>query len=116
MTNGPRSKYWVWTLNHPTPEEKANLDGLVGAGSVSYLCYGEEVGQAGTPHFQGYLEISTRVRLTGLKAFPGLARAHFEKRAGTQAQAKDYCAKDGAFHYFGELAAVSQGMSYFIGG
>lgn len=110
MANGPRAKYWVWTLNNPSVEERAELARLVDDAHATYVVYGDEVGaENGTPHLQGYLELPNRLRLTQVRRLPGLARAHFEKRRGTQAQAVEYCQKDGQYLEFGILSEVSQG-------
>lgn len=67
-----------------------------------YICYGVEGTEAGsTPHLQGYIEMSRSVMLGGMKKLPGLERAHFEQRLGTQTQAILYCTKEGDFHEFG---------------
>lgn len=69
---------------------------------ISYLCYGKEVGDSGTPHLQGYLELSAPHTLSSLKKFLGLPKEiHLEPRRGTQAQAIEYCKKDGLFCYWG---------------
>lgn len=60
---------------------------------VSYACFQHETGEGGTPHFQGYLELLTQSRITGLKKFPSMATVHWEKRQGTRSQARDYCSK-----------------------
>lgn len=64
---------------------------------------GEETAPTtGTPHYHAYLEFPNPVSLTKLnKTFP---KAHFEKRKGTSKQARDYCAKDGAFFEKGEIS------------
>lgn len=108
MTNG-QTKYWCWTLNNYTEQEVADIAGAVEANAAAYICYGEEVGSGGTPHLQGYLELSKRSRLSGAKKVPGLSRAHFEARRGTQEQAVKYCQKDGTFTEFGSLFQTSQG-------
>jgi len=51
-----------------------------------------EVGETGTTHFQGYLELKQAQRLTWLKK--ALPRAHLEKRKGSRSQAVLYCLKD----------------------
>jgi len=48
----------------------------------------------GRLHYQCYMELSRAVRLTTLKTWVGLERAHFEARRGTQQQAIDYCTKE----------------------
>ena len=58
---------------------------------VAYGVYQLERGENGTLHFQGYAELSRPVKLTVLKKW--LPTAHFEKRMGTDVQARDYCMK-----------------------
>lgn len=106
----PRGKYWVWTLNNWTEEERSHIDSSVEDNSdVGYICYGVERGEEGTPHLQGYLELAIKLRLGGVKLIRGLGRAHFELRKGNQTQAVDYCRKDDDFHQFGALFGSSQG-------
>jgi hypothetical protein len=56
-------------------------------------------------HWQGYMELSDKVRFTAIKSkCPGLLTAHFEARRGTREQAKEYCSKEesriaGPFEY-----------------
>lgn len=53
-----------------------------------------ERGVNGTTHLQGYMELKKKLRFNTIKGrVPLLARAHFEKRRGTQAQAIAYCNK-----------------------
>lgn len=87
---------WVFTLNNPTPNELGCLGDL-----TSYLVYGEEVGQEGTLHYQGYACFLARKRLTGVKKL--LIRAHWEIMRGTPLQASEYCKKDGKFTERGVL-------------
>lgn len=106
------SKYWCWTLNNPTITEMESIDQLVsgdGSTGISYVIYGKEIGEKGTPHFQGYLELNKRVRISYLKKVPGLARAHFERRRGEQGEAIAYCKKDGQWFQFGTAARCGRG-------
>lgn len=114
-----RTKFWCFTLNNYTNGEKDNVAEAVGRGDVVYLCYGEEVGENGTPHLQGYLEAGKRMRLSGVKKISGLERAHIEPRKGTQTQAIEYCSKDGAFSEYGTKSATRRGersdlKTYFL--
>lgn len=59
---------------------------------VSYAVYQKEKGDNGTEHYQGYVEFKMIMRLPGLKKL--LPTAHWEPRAGTQEQARNYCMKD----------------------
>lgn len=69
----------------------------------SYCCYGLEVGESGTPHLQGYAEYDRTQKLSTLyKKWSG---AHIEAKKGTQAQAIEYCQKDGNFREFGTKKA-----------
>lgn len=104
-----KSKYWVWTLNNYTGEEEEKLTGER-CELLSYILFGREVGESGTPHLQGYLECTRRVRVSQLKKIPGLQRAHFEPRRGTYEEAADYCRKDDPQPYeSGEPSGTTQG-------
>lgn len=82
-----QGKYWMFTLNNPV----APID-LAGIPNLTYGVYQGEVGEEGTPHYQGYLEFERNVRLCVLQiSIPG---AHFEKRRGNADQARDYCMKE----------------------
>lgn len=92
--------HWCFTLNNP----KTGVDGAKfleqvtdpdeGWG-VEYLVFQLEKGvKEKTPHYQGYCEFTKAERLTSIKKKGfGAALAHWEKRKGTPAQARDYCMK-----------------------
>lgn len=90
-----RALHWCFTVNNPTGSVES------GAPEYDYLVYGREVGESGTPHFQGYVCLKSRSRLTALKKW--LPTAHFEVMRGTPQQASDYCKKDGDFIEHGTL-------------
>lgn len=86
------SKKWCYTLNNwTTPLELP----------ASYHVFGEEVGESGTPHLQGFVILQKPMRLTQLKKI--CPTAHWEKTKGTNKQASDYCKKDGKFTEIGIL-------------
>lgn len=67
---------------------------------LSFITYGEEYGEEGTFHFQGYCELSKRVSFNRVKdIFVG---SHLEPRRGTQRQAIEYCRKGGKYISYGE--------------
>ena len=77
---------WCFTLNNPTTQ----ITALPVHGR--YVSWQLETGESGTPHYQGYLELTQPVRLTPLvRWLPG---AHFEKSRGTRDQARDYTRKE----------------------
>lgn len=57
------------------------------------MTYQLEIGEQGTPHLQGYLELGNRARLRQLKRMIGCPSIHLQRRRGTQQQAIDYCNK-----------------------
>lgn len=72
---------------------------------VSYGCIGEEVGEGGTPHLQGYLKFAKRTSLKkiGDKLAELLGkRPHIEKAKSVKA-AIDYCKKDGKVTEWGDM-------------
>lgn len=93
-----KSRSWCFTINNYTDAEyKAILDI-----EYRYVCVGKEVGESGTPHLQGYIELPGPVRLSAVKALVG-DRAHLEQRRGTPEEASKYCKKDGDFFEDGIL-------------
>jgi len=70
-----------------------------------YHVWGYELGENGTPHIQGFIQMEKKLRLNGMKKY--LPRAHLEVRKGTSEQAAEYCKKEGDFVEKGEL--VKQG-------
>lgn len=102
---------WCFTLNNYSPDEKQYINDLVDINErVVYLCYGEEVGDNGTPHLQGYIEFRRTVKFGGVRAI--LPRCHIEARRGTQEQAIIYCQKDGKFFEFGTKKNVTGKKDY----
>jgi hypothetical protein len=105
-----RGKYWCFTLNNYTEEEKKLVsDAVEHNEDITYVCFGIEKGETGTPHLQGYMEFKQRIRLGAIKRIGGFKRVHLELRQGTAAQAKAYCEKDGEFFEFGVLKKSQQG-------
>ncbi len=88
-----RSKSWIFTLNNPesTPEDYLVL--MEGKNDLTYMIFQQEVGENGTPHYQGYVETRINKRLNQMRSTYD-ARAHWEPRRGSQQQAIDYCSKE----------------------
>lgn len=83
---GHQNRAWVFTLNNPD----SALD-FSQMPVVRYAIYQEEIGESGTYHFQGYIELNRALRLAGMKRL--IPKAHFEPRRGTREEARDYCRK-----------------------
>lgn len=107
---------WTWTLNNYTSEEISHLQDLNDTHGIRYLLYGEEVGQEGTPHLQGYVEFCSTKRLSGVKSCLG-DRIHAEVSRGTGTENYKYCTKtreedevpNTVVYEFGELRIRNQG-------
>jgi len=107
MTNDKPNRWWCFTINNPTNSDKKQLDSL--CDHVDYLCFGTEKGKKeGTPHYQGYVELSAPQRFSWIKK--RLKRAYIAKRLGSRTQARDYCFKecDEPFEY-GRFVEDKQG-------
>lgn len=101
-----RSRGWCFTLNNFTAADREKLWGWQGneetrPDHLTYFVVGEEVGDSGTPHLQGFLYFAKHKKsfnqVTRL-----VPRAHFEAMRGTPKQASDYCKKDGNFVEWGD--------------
>lgn len=92
-----RSRYWCFTLNNPEEEPQTFLEHVQGVSHFKYCTFQLEIGEAGTPHFQGYLEFHQVKRLDWLKRHVS-QRANFGVRRGTAEQAREYARKDDTRH------------------
>jgi len=101
-----QSKNWCFTLNNYSTDEQLLITALHPE-KVSYLVYGRETGEEGTPHLQGYFVAKTRQRLTSVKKW--IPRAHFEVAKGTPEQNLEYCSKEEDYDEFGEIPTSKKG-------
>lgn len=98
-----RAHHWCFTLNNPTEDEQRRIRELFSPGTgVQYLVVGQERGDSGTPHLQGFVSFGTRRRLQQVRAALG-NRIHAEAARGTPQQASEYCKKEGDFAEWGTL-------------
>lgn len=85
---GTQAKNWCFTLNNPELDELELTEVL---SSATYAVWQLEVGENGTPHFQGYVMLPDRARLTQMRVL--LPTAHWEIAKGTPEQNRAYCTK-----------------------
>jgi len=89
---------WCFTLNNPAADDLAAVAALNEREDVGRLAVGDEVGESGTPHLQGYLRMARAQRLAAMKKI--LPRAHWEPRkARHESDASKYALKDGKILY-----------------
>ena len=102
-----RAKYWCFTLNNYSDENIDKLAALEDAASpVSYVCYGKEVGESGTPHLQGFVAFKESKRLSQVVSAIGQAHLSVARKVP---EAIAYCKKDGDFTEIGTPPPRSQG-------
>lgn len=92
----------MFTLNNYTSLEHTAIREL----ECRYLVVGEEVGESGTPHLQGYIYFDNPRSFSSIKK--KIPRAHIEVSVGTPQQASQYCKKDGKFSEKGNLPEQGQ--------
>lgn len=85
------TRYVCFTINNPPHGYAADLV-LKLQQHCSYYIFCLEIGDSGTPHFQGYLESKIKHRLSWLKNNIDDG-AHYERRKGSAMQAAEYCKK-----------------------
>jgi len=90
-----RVRRYCLTLNNPT-EDEASAIAHASLKNVKRLIIGEEIGESGTPHYQGFVHLKNAMTLTALKKWLGSKRYHIERANGTDYEAWSYCAKDGS--------------------
>jgi len=102
MASG-RSRGWCFTLNNWTQPER---DQLIASKRFQYLIFGEETGESGTPHLQGYVHFRDAATFKQAQKRLGVGtRVHLERRKGSLDQAIRYCQKDGEWSEYGTRPA-----------
>lgn len=104
-TRSARCKNWCFTLNNYALDDVNRLTNVIAvAAGVSYLVFGFETGNSGTPHLQGYIVFDTRRTLRFVRDFLGFHHPpHLEAARGTPESNRNYCIKDGDFREYGTL-------------
>jgi len=84
---------WLFTHNNYTLESLKDIKEKLSSNSSKYYIFGFEVGESGTPHLQGYVEFSKKIRPMSFFAYS----CHWTKAKGSRLQNFNYCSKGG--HY-----------------
>lgn len=102
------AKNWCITWNNYSLEQYGEFKNFVS----TYCRYGIsqlEVGEAGTPHIQGYFQLKEKKRLSWLKA--NLSnQPHFEVAKGNADANKVYCRKEGGIEPYEYGIPISAGQ------
>ena len=99
-----RHRSWCFTINNFTSADWFSVKNLFK--TAKYGVCGEETGEAGTPHLQGYVNLSNAVTLDAMKK--SLTRAHLEVARGSDQDNQKYCSKQSTNVY--EVGEVSVGQ------
>jgi len=110
-----RAKHWCFTLNNYSDSDVNFLANSFARDEkgITYLCYGREVGEQGTPHLQGFISFGVKRGLAYVRScFTG--GPHLEVARGTAHEAITYCEKDGDFTEFGVRPGVKGARSDLV--
>ena len=94
MAPNPQFKKWCFTINNPVDgDNPANVFTAELREKIRYAVWQKEIGENGTPHYQGFVLWKSRGRrLQGMKElFP---RAHLEVAKGRCQDNRKYCTKE----------------------
>lgn len=84
-----QSRNWCFTVNNWTGWDTE----LIKTWDTKYTIYGEEQGESGTEHLQGFVMFKNPKMLGGVKQLH--AKAHWEAAKGNWEQNVEYCSKEG---------------------
>lgn len=97
-----RSNRVVFTLNNYTEEDLVAFEEhLLNSTDIVYAIIGQEIGENGTPHLQGFIHVDAKPKQCGIlywrNRLPGGQRCHFENAHGSDEDSRGYCSKDGPY-------------------
>lgn len=87
------AKRWCFTYNNYPNDWKENIVPILE--KCGKYCIGEEIGETGTPHLQGYIEFNVKCRP---KSVLHINNIHWEKCKGSRIQNLNYCKKNGIYY------------------
>ena len=100
------AKNWCFTLNNYTADDLEFYDNLCEKIplEISYLVIGKEIGESGTIHLQGFIQLVKKKRFAQVKILLG-GRCHLESMLpnSTAFAASTYCKKDNDYKEWGQL-------------
>lgn len=96
--NQSRALNWCFTTNNYTDDHVATLRALGDSNDVKYLIFGYEVGDNGTPHLQGFVSFTKRLRFSQVTEL--IPDSHLSVTRQLK-NAIEYCKKEGNFVEFG---------------
>lgn len=107
MSKSPVGNRWVFTLNNYVSIDEPKIWFEESDGEITFLIYEPEVGESGTKHLQGYLELKPNPRNKNGRSLKWMKdnvnkKAHFLVARGTLEQNIEYCSKEGADIRLGE--------------
>ncbi len=99
-SQGPIAKRWPWCLNNYSSEDINRIIKRFDCIGTTLYVAGKEVGEQGTPHLQGYVEFTKRIRP---RIAVGIPAIHWGDKKGKPLRAEqksnrdaiDYCMKEG---------------------
>jgi len=94
-----RVRAYVFTINNYVESDISDIKAL--KDKAQYMIVGDEKGEEGTPHLQGYVYFSHPKVFGSLKK--KLPRAHLEVAKGTPQENKKYCSKQKVLFEFGDI-------------
>lgn len=92
-----RTRSWIITLNNPTEDETRLVTAALTGRGVARASVGHEVGESGTPHLQGLVQLQNGRTLTAMKRWLGSKRWNLQVARSLQ-DAWDYCRKGEQSH------------------
>lgn len=96
-----RRRRWCFTLNNWTEKELEKLREEFSKGKLTYAIIGQEIGDTGTPHLQGFVNYWNGKSFNRMKTLIG-KRCHLEGSRGHDFENFEYCSKQSKFDEFGE--------------
>ncbi len=89
----PKCRSYCFTLNNPTVSADELIQLASDTSCIRYLVFQLELcPTTGTPHFQGYVELTTPHRFRFL--CENFIQASYRERHGTRVEARVYCMKE----------------------